>query len=101
MKNSASRTPSLQQNKVRNLVLGVVFDIIGTMSFAIPVLGEFSDVVWAPVSGLLMAWLYPGSKGRVAGVVAAAEELLPFTDIIPTFTIMWFYTYLFSRQGAE
>src|SRR5690606_3618639 len=101
MENSPSRTQLLQQNKIRNLVLGIAFDIIGTMSFAIPVLAEFSDVVWAPVSGLLMVWLYPGSKGKVAGVVAAAEELLPFTDIVPTFTIMWFYTYLFTRPGAE
>ncbi len=101
MEISPSSTPLLQQHKTRNLVLGIVFDLIGTMSFAIPVLGEFSDVVWAPVSGFLMVWLYPGGKGKVAGVVAAVEEVLPFTDIVPTFTLMWLYTYVLSRQGAK
>lgn len=101
METSASRSNVLQQHKIRNLILGILFDAIGTMSFAIPLVGEFSDVVWAPVSGFLMVWLYPGSKGKVAGIASAVEELLPFTDVIPTFTLMWFYTYVLSRPEAR
>ncbi len=31
-------------NKNRNLILGIVFDAIGMVSFMVPFLGEFSDV---------------------------------------------------------
>lgn len=96
-----SQTTELKKNSTRNLLLGILFDAIGTLSFAIPLLGEFSDVVWAPISGLLMVWLYPGAKGRVAGIVSAVEEILPFTDILPTFTLMWLYTYVLNRRGGK
>ncbi len=33
-------------NKNQNLILGIVFDAIGMLSFSIPLVGEFSDVVW-------------------------------------------------------
>ena len=36
-----------KQNKYRKLVIGIVLDGIGMLSFAIPFIGEFSDVVWA------------------------------------------------------
>jgi hypothetical protein len=70
------------------------------LSLAIPGLGEFLDILWAPVAGWFMTRLYPGRKGKIAGVVAFLEELLPGLDLIPSFTLMWLYTYLFSR-GAK
>jgi hypothetical protein len=42
--------------------------------------------------------MYKGSIGKVAGVVSFLEEILPATDIIPSFTIMWFYTYVFKKN---
>ena len=53
-------------NKIRNLVLGLLFDAIGMLSFSIPILGDFSDVVWAPLAGFLMTWMYKGNVGKVA-----------------------------------
>lgn len=91
----------LQQNhahKNRNLVLGILFDFIGMLSFTIPFIGEFSDVVWAPLSGILMAQMYKGTSGKVAGVVSFLEEIIPFSDIIPSFTLMWIYTYVFKSS---
>ncbi|WP_432673302.1 hypothetical protein [Flavobacterium sp. SM2513] len=87
-----------KKNKTRDLVLSLLFDAIGMMSFSIPFLGEFPDVVWAPISGLLMVWMYKGTMGKVAGVVSFLEEILPATDIIPSFTLMWFYTYLIKKS---
>lgn len=82
-----------EAEKTRNLVLGLFFDAIGMLSFSIPWIGEFGDVVWAPVSGVLMAWMYKGKRGKVAAAVSVLEELIWFTDIVPTFTLMWFWTY--------
>ena len=88
-----------ETHKQRNLVLGLVFDAIGMMSFSIPFVGEFSDVIWAPVSGLLMAWMYKGAKGKIGGIFSFLEEIIPFTDVIPSFTMMWFYTYYLRKKS--
>lgn len=88
-------------NKDRDLLLSILLDLIGMSSFAIPFLGEFGDVLWAPIAGYMMTRLYKGTSGKMAGVVTFLEEIIPFTDIIPTFTIMWFYTYKIKNQDKE
>ena len=85
-------------HQTRDLILSIVFDAIGMMSFTIPLIGEFADVVWAPISALLMIWLYKGTPGKVAGIFSFLEEILPATDIIPSFTLMWFYTYIIKKS---
>ena len=87
-----------QDNRTRDLMLSVLFDAVGMLSFSIPFIGEFGDVVWAPVSAMLMARLYKGTTGKVAGIFSFLEEIIPFTDIIPSFTLMWCYTYLFKKK---
>lgn len=87
------------QRKYYKLVLGIIFDAIGMLSFSIPFLGEFSDVVWAPISGFLIARMYKGKVGKIAGIVAFVEELFPFTDVIPTFTLTWIYSYWIKKEN--
>ena len=77
-------------SKNKKLLLGIIFDLIGLLTFI--------DLIWAPVSGYLMTKMYQGKPGKVAGVVTFLEEILPGLDIIPSFTIMWFYTYVFSPK---
>jgi hypothetical protein len=89
---------SEKNTKTRDLVLSLLLDAVGMMSFSIPFIGEFADVVWAPLSGFIMAWMYKGTMGKVAGVVSFLEEILPATDVIPSFTIMWFYTYIIKKN---
>lgn len=89
------------KSKYRLLFLGLLFDFIGTLSFAIPLIGEFSDVVWAPVAALLIKSMYKGTTGKVAGIVAFIEEAMPGLDIIPTFTLTWIYTYLIKKDNSE
>lgn len=84
--------------KTRRLLLGLLFDGLGMLSFTIPMLGEFSDVVWAPIAGYIMTRMYKGNTGKIAGGIGFLEELIPFTDSIPTFTVMWFYTYYIKKQ---
>ena len=48
-----------------------------------------------------MTKLYSGTKGKVAGIISFVEEIIPFSDVIPTFTIMWLYTYVFSKYEEK
>jgi len=88
------------QPKLKYLFLGLLFDGIGMLSFMIPGIGEFSDVIWAPLAGWIMTRMYKGRSGQVAGIVTFIEELAPGLDIIPSFTLMWLYTFIFSRLGS-
>jgi len=85
-------------NKNRNLILGILFDSIGMLSFVIPGIGEFSDVVWAPIAGFLMTQMYKGSVGKVGGIFTFLEEIIPFTDVIPSFTLTWIYNYWIKKE---
>ncbi|MGB2683857.1 hypothetical protein [Olleya sp. UBA1516] len=88
-------------NKYTKLFLGLIFDALGYVSFIIPGIGEFSDIVWAPASAWLMTKLYKGRTGRIAAVFSFIEEALPGLDIIPSFTLMWLYTYVYSNKSDK
>ena len=85
-------------SKYIKLGLGIIFDAIGYVSFLIPGIGEFSDIIWAPIAAWLMTKLYKGKAGRIGAIFTFIEEILPGFDIIPSFTIMWMYTYVFNVQ---
>lgn len=87
-----------ENNKKRNLILGIVFDALGMLSFTIPLIGEFSDVVWAPIAGFLMAWMYKGNLGKISGIFTFLEEIIPFTDFVPSFTLTWIYNYWIKKE---
>lgn len=83
------------------LIVGIVLDLVGMVSFIIPFFGELTDIVWAPVAAWLMTRMYKGAGGRIASVITMVEELLPFSDIIPTFTLMWVYTYIIKTEDKD
>ena len=90
-----------KDSKYKNLFLGLLFDAIGMLSFVIPLIGEFSDVIWAPIAAWLMTRMYKGRTGQAAGAVTFIEELIPGLDVIPMFTLMWLYTYVFKGGKKE
>ena len=79
--------PLAQPQPLPPLWLCILIDAIGVLSYFIPGIGEWVDTVWAPISAYLFSLLFGGTKGVV---IAFLEEALPFTDIIPTFTITYF-----------
>ena len=83
---------------VPNLAICIIMDLIGMASYVLPVLGEFSDIVWAPISGYIFYTLFGGRFGLIGGVLDFLEEILPFTDIIPSFTIGW---YIRKKQAEK
>lgn len=91
---------SSDDNKYKKLFIGLIFDALGMVSYAIPGIGEFSDIIWAPISGWLMTRMYKGRVGQGAGAITFIEELVPGLDIIPTFTLTWIYTYVIKKEKA-
>jgi len=85
--------------KYKNLLLSILFDLIGMLSFVIPGIGEFSDVIWAPVSVYIITKMYKGTIGKIGGVISFLEEIGVFgTDFLPTFTLTWLYTYSIKTE---
>ena|ERR1700730_1307175 len=79
-------------NRQPSLMFCLLMDLIGflTSSYVMPVFGDLADVIWAPVSGLIFFIAFGGWKGVLGGIFDMVEELLPGTDFIPSFSIMWF-----------
>ncbi len=94
--------PILDKNKDKKLmlILSLLFDGIGMATFLIPFLGEALDVIWAPISGVLILIMYKGSHGKIAAAIGVFEELFPGLDFIPTFTLTWFYHFYISKTST-
>jgi len=77
-------------SKKKKLFLGIVFDLIGMISYVFPPI----DIVWAPLSAYIMIKMYKGNVGKIGGVISFIEEAIPGLDFIPSFTLIWFYVYI-------
>eukprot|EP01087_Luapelamoeba_hula_P022375 TRINITY_DN7997_c0_g1_i1.p1 TRINITY_DN7997_c0_g1~~TRINITY_DN7997_c0_g1_i1.p1 ORF type:complete len:131 (-),score=15.73 TRINITY_DN7997_c0_g1_i1:117-482(-) len=79
------------------LVLSILVDLIGYITYLLPFVGEAFDVMWAPISGMIIYRLYGNAFLAFVGV---AEEILPGTDFLPTALIAWFYENYFKRGAV-
>lgn len=82
------------------LLLSVIFDIAGMLSYLLPGIAETTDIVWAPAAAALYYMMYRRSAGLAGASFTLLEELMPFTDIIPTFTATWLYVYVLHEQKS-
>lgn len=89
----------MKNNKYSLLRRGILYDLVGVATHFIPVAGPFIDLVWAPYAAKKMTEMYSGKKGMIAAVIVFLEEILPL-DLIPTFTLMWLYTFVFSASKS-
>lgn len=89
--------------KYKLLIIGLLLDAVGvlTSSWILPAIGDFSDIVWAPLAAWLMTKMYKGTAGKVAGVITFIEEIIPYVDIVPSFTLMWLYTYVLKGKTVD
>ncbi|MEO6358094.1 MAG: hypothetical protein ABIU77_24810 [Ferruginibacter sp.] len=70
----------------------LLMDLAGCITYIIPGFGELGDVLWAPISAITFVFTF-GRAGLVGGMFNFVEEILPGTDFIPTYTIMWLINY--------
>lgn len=78
--------------KMPSLAFCIVMDLLGMATYALPLFGEWGDIVWAPISAFVFYRTFGGMTGAIGSMVNLAEELIPFLDIMPTFTIGYFFT---------
>ena len=88
------------QNKYKKLVKCVLLDTVGMLSFSIPVIGPFIDVIWAPIAASISYKMFGEKRGKYTSLITFIEEILPATDVIPSFTIFWFI-FDFLKIGKE
>ena|SRR5690554_3133529 len=88
------------QSKYKKLISCLALDAIGMGSLAIPVVGPFIDVIWAPIAASISYKMFGEKKGRYTSLITFIEEILPVTDVIPSFTIFWFL-FDFLKLGKE
>ena len=69
------------------LAICIAIDLAGSASELVPIYGEVVDVLFAPFAAYQIRTLFGGSN--VAFFVELAEEILPFTDVLPFATICW------------
>ncbi len=89
------------KNKYLKLLLCLIFDGIGYLSYMFLGVGEFMDIVWAPLAGWLNYRLFKEEAGMSGALFTFVEEALPGTDFIPSFTLTWAYVYFFSGKNKE
>lgn len=82
-----------EERKKFDLIASLAIDAVGMASFALPALAEVSDVVLAPILSILIFAVHRTTFGAIAGFI---EEIIPFTDIIPTATLIWLYRYVLN-----
>ena len=88
----------MKKPSVTSLVFCLLMDIIGYATYSVPFLGEFADIIWAPISAIIFFIMFGGWKGAVGGVFNFLEEILPWTDFIPSFTLMWLWQRMRSKD---
>ena len=88
-------------DKYKLLKKGILLDLIGIATIFIPFWGTIIDLIWAPYAAFQINKMYRGTQGNIAAVVVFLEEILPGLDIIPTFTLMWLYTFVWKKNAHD
>eukprot|EP00968_Pinguiococcus_pyrenoidosus_P013119 scaffold1178_cov252-Pinguiococcus_pyrenoidosus.AAC.19 len=78
--------PTITKEAWAKFALCIFLDLVGDASEVVPIIGELSDLGWSGIDFFLLRLLFKSNWIAGFGFV---EEILPFTDIIPTFTIAW------------
>lgn len=95
--NSDNVSQSFNEKKRKDLMASLAIDALGMATYLIPALGEAADVVIAPIVSILIYAVHRTTFGAIAGFL---EEIIPFTDIIPSATIIWFYRYFLKGENT-
>lgn len=73
-------------------------DALGSATFLLPGLGEWFDMAWAPLSAFIFYKSFGGKVGKMGAFINFAEEILPFSDFIPSFTLGYLYNRFIDKK---
>lgn len=68
------------------------------LSYIIPIYAESIDFVWSPIAAIVHFFMLRGKLGTLGAGLTFVEELLPATDILPSFLIMWAVKYVIFKK---
>lgn len=92
----------MERKSTPNLWFCLLMDLVGCASYAVPLLGEVSDVIWAPVSAIIFYRTFGGSAlGTFGSGFNLIEELFPGLDFMPTFTVSWLMVHLAQQWRSD
>ncbi|KAG7342880.1 hypothetical protein IV203_020824 [Nitzschia inconspicua] len=92
------RTVARRPPDFGKLLICIAIDLAGSSSELVPILGEFTDILTAPLAATLLQNQFGGSKAVF--FFEFAEEILPFTDIIPFATLCWVIDTYFPESAV-
>lgn len=95
--NSDNVSQSFNEKKRKDLMASLAIDALGMATYLVPALGETADIIIAPIVSILIYAVHRTTFGAIAGFL---EEIIPFTDIIPSATIIWFYRYFLKGENT-
>jgi hypothetical protein len=78
----------LPKDLMGKLIVSLLIDLIGSSSYLLPFVGEGLDLAWAPTQTILIMAMYDTVTPSLK-YVSFVEEILPFTDVVPSATIGW------------
>lgn len=87
---SSSRTPSQRMQApgmTMKLLACLCLDLMGDATYLMPGLDEEVDVAYAPAMAIALKMMF---RYHALAGFGFTEEILPFTDAIPTATLGWF-----------
>lgn len=92
-----------EKQKNNKLLLSILVDSVGLLSYVVPTFGESIDLVWAPVSSAIIYAMFKTDKKKAftGSIINFVEEIIPFTDFIPTSLSLWFYTYVIKQEETK
>jgi hypothetical protein len=92
----------LPKDMIGRLVVSLVIDFIGSSSYLLPGVGEGFDVAWAPIQTILLMAMYDETMPSLK-YISFMEEILPFTDALPSGTLGWCrqYSPLLLGEGMK
>ena len=96
----------------------ITLDLVGMISYILPGIGEISDIIFAPTMAIFLFFLYrnynKSTRKAIFGIMRKNnivflshifgsgiyffEELFTPFDIIPSATILWYYTFNMERE---
>lgn len=78
-----------KNGKIKKLGICLLMDAVGMISGAGPVLGEAFDLIWVPIAASVSYKMFGEKRGKFTSVVTFLEEILPFVDVFPSFTLFF------------
>ena len=75
------------------LWVSLIIDLVGSSSYLLPMVGEGFDLAWAPAQTILIMAMYDATSPNLK-YLSFMEEILPFTDVVPSASIGWAFEFL-------